>query len=123
MIEPGAVFEIPAALAQPPQVATQPDPPMREGRWVVVIANKRDCRDNGHATVHVVLLSAQVEYAGRHDILLKLPDGGLKRDSIAQTDLTFVVLKRDLTPDRRRGVLQADTLRQIRAKVAETLGL
>jgi len=123
VIEPGAVFEIPAALAQPPQVATQSEPPVRESRWVVVIANKRDCRDDGHATVHVVLLSAQVEYAGRHDILIKVPDGGLQRESIAQTDLTFVMLKRDLTLDRRRGVLLADSLRQVRAKVAETLGM
>lgn len=123
MIEPGSVFEIPADLAQPPQVASQANAPIRESRWVIVIANKRDCRDAGHATVHVVLCSAQVQYAGRHDILIKRPDGGLQRDSIAQTDQMFVILKSVLTAERHRGVLLADTLRQVRAKVAETLGL
>lgn len=123
MIQPGAVFEIPATLAEPPQAAGRTDAPFRESRWVIVLANKRDCRDAVHETVHVVLCSAQVQYLGRHDVLVKRPDGGLQRDSIAQTDQMFVMLKAELTGDRHRGTLLADTLRQLRAKVAETLGL
>ena len=83
MIEPGAVFEIPADLAEPPLV----------------------------------------EYAGRHDVLVIRPDGGVQRDSIAQVDLLFTLLKQDLTTDRYRGTLMSDTLRQIRAKLADTLGV
>ena len=71
----------------------------------------------------VVLLSAQTEYAYRHDVLIRRPDGGIERDSIAQTDLVFVVEKVELTADRLRGTVMADTLRQVRAKLAETLGI
>lgn len=62
------------------------------------------------------------EYGGRHDVLLRTPDGGLVRDSIAQTDLVFVVLKSELTEDRYRGTLMRDSLIQVRAKLSETLG-
>jgi mRNA-degrading endonuclease toxin of MazEF toxin-antitoxin module len=85
-------------------------------------SNKADCRDANHPTVTVVVCSAKVEYSGQHDVLLRAPDGGLERDSIAQTDLVFVVLKDELTDERFHGILMADTLLQIRAKLSETLG-
>lgn len=122
MIEPGAVFEVPPDLAQPPQVAEQEAPPVRLARWVVVVSNKTDCRDRYHETVTVVLLSAQPEYGGRHDVFIPRPVGGLERDSIAQTDLVFVILKSELSDERYRGKILADTLIQVRAKLSETLG-
>lgn len=91
MIEPGAVFEIPAALADPPQRARDSGAPHRDHRWIVVVSNKADCRDRYQETVVAVLLGAKTEYAYRHDVLIRKPDGGLARDSIAQTDLVFVV--------------------------------
>ena len=123
MIVPGAVFEIPADLASPPQRARQASPPNRINRWVVVVSSKGDCRDGLQETVLVVLFSAGVEYQWRHDVLVRRPEGGLERDSIAQTDLVFPVLKEELTDERFRGTLMTDTLRQIRATLANTLGL
>ncbi len=123
MIEPGAIFEIPAVFADPPQRARDPDAPRREQRWVAVVSNKADCRDRNQEAVLVVLLSAKTEYAWRHDVLIRRPDGGVARDSIAQTDLLFIVEKAELAPDRYHGTLMADTLRQVRAKLAETLGI
>lgn len=123
MIEPGSVFEIPTALADPPQRARDPNAPTREHRWVLVVSNKADCRDRYQETVVVILLSAQTQYAHRHDVLIRRPDGGITRDSIAQTDLVFIVEKVELADDRARGTVMADTLRQVRAKLAETLGM
>lgn len=123
MIEPGAVFEIPAQLADPPQRARHPNAPARDHRWVLVVSNKADCRDRSQETVITVLLSAQTEYWHRHDVLIRRPDGGIVRDSIAQTDVLFIVMKVELTTDRQRGTVMADTLRQVRAKLAETLGI
>jgi mRNA-degrading endonuclease toxin of MazEF toxin-antitoxin module len=123
VIQPGAVFEIPADLAEPPQRRLKSSPPARESRWVVIVNNKRDCRDPYPLTALVVLLSAKVEYAGRHDVHVVRPDGGVQRDSIAQVDLLFTLLKEDLAIDRYRGTLMSDTLRQIRAKLADTLGV
>lgn len=122
MIAPGVVFEVPPELAEPPQVALQSNPPQREARWVLVVSNKTDCRDESHPTVLVVLLSAQPEYHGRHDVFIPRPVGGLTRDSIAQTDLVYVVLKSELTDERYRGTVLSDTLIQVRAKLSETLG-
>lgn len=122
MIEPGAVFEIPAPLAQPPQTARQAAPPARENRWVIVVSNKTDCRDPWHETVTVVLCTAQTEYGGRHDVLVRQHDGGMGRDSIAQTDLVFVVLKDELANDRYRGTVLRDTISQVRARLADSLG-
>jgi mRNA-degrading endonuclease toxin of MazEF toxin-antitoxin module len=123
VIEPGAVFEIPAPLADPPQRRHDPNAPIREHRWVLVVSNKADCRDRYQETVVVVLLSAKTEYAHRHDVLIRRPDGGLSRDSIAQTDLVFVVEKAELTPGRHRGSVMADTLRQVRSRLSDTLGI
>jgi mRNA-degrading endonuclease toxin of MazEF toxin-antitoxin module len=89
----------------------------------LVVSNKADCRDRNHPTAVVVLLSSQIGYQGRHDVLVTRPDGGLRTDSIAQTDMVFVVNKSELEDDRRRGAMMADTLRQVRAKLAETIGL
>lgn len=122
MIEPGAIFEVPPHLAEPPQVAAQEGAPVRLSRWVLIVSNKADCRDRYHETVTVVLLSAQPEYGGRHDVFIPRPVGGLERDSIAQTDLVFVILKAELTDDRYRGKVLSDTLVQVRAKLSETLG-
>jgi hypothetical protein len=122
LIGPGAIFEIPANLEDPPQRRHDPDPIARANRWVMIVSSKTDCRDARHPTVLVVLLSSQVEWQGRHDVLIKRPDGGLRSDSIAQTDLVFAVDKRDLTDDRHRGAVMTDTLRQVRAKLGEGLG-
>lgn len=123
MIEPGAVFEIPAPLADPPQRARDPNAPTREHRWVLVVSNKADCRDRYQETVVVIPLSAQTQYAHRHDVLIRRPDGGIVRDSIAQTDLVFIVEKAELADNRARGTVMADTIRQVRAKLADTLGI
>ena len=122
MIGPGAVFEIPAELADPPQRRHEANPVQRTSRWVLIVSSKTDCRDARHPTVLVVLLSSQVEWQGRHDVLIKRPDGGLRTDSIAQTDMVFAVDKRDLLDDRHRGDIMTDTLRQVRAKLGESLG-
>jgi hypothetical protein len=87
------------------------------------VSNKADCRDRHQETVTVVLLSAQTDYQGRHDVLIRRPDGGVERDSIAQTDLVLTILRDQLSDDRFRGIVLRDTLRQVRAKLAETLGL
>ena len=122
MVEPGAVFEIPADLADPPQRAQQDAPPRRESRWVLVVSSKADCRDRNEPTVIVVLLSAKTEFQDRHDVLILRPDGGVQRDSIAQTDLIFTVLKDDLRDDRFRGTVLRDTIVRIRSRLADTLG-
>jgi len=122
VIEPGAVFELPAQLAQPPQTAKQASPPARESRWVIVVSNRTDCRDRGQETVLAVLCSAQTEYADRHDVHVRQGDGGLSRTSIAQTDLVFAILKDELAEDRYRGTVLRDTLGQIRARLADALG-
>lgn len=114
---------MPHALADPPQVARQQAPPRRESRWVLVVSNKADCADRYEPTVLVVLLSAKIEYQGRHDVLIRRPDGGIGRDSIAQTDLTQPILKDELIEARFRGVVLKDTLRQVRAKLADAVGL
>jgi hypothetical protein len=123
VIQPGSVFEVPHALADPPQTARQNDPPPRISRWLLVVSNKADCRDRFQETITVVLLSAQVEYQDRHDVLIRRPDGGVQRDSIAQTDLVFTVLRDQLSDDRFRGTVLRDTLRQVKAKLSETLGI
>jgi hypothetical protein len=122
VIAPGAIFEVPHHLADPPQVARQQAPPARESRWILVVSNKVDCGDRYQQTV-LVVLSAQVEYQYRHDVLIRRPDGGIARDSIAQTDLVFPILKDELTDARFKDVVLRDTLRQVRAKLSETLGL
>ena len=122
MLEPGAIFEVPPDLADPPQRPQQLAPPRRDSRWVVVVSSKADCRDRNEPTVIVVLLSAKTEYQDRHDVLILRPDGGIQRDSIAQTDLIFTVLKDDLGDDRYRGTVLRDTMVRIRARLVDTLG-
>lgn len=90
---------------------------------MLVVSCKGDCADRFQQTVTVVLLSAKTEYQGRHDVLVKRPDGGVERDSIAQTDLAFPVLKDELTDRRYKGVIMRDTLRQVRAHLANGLGI
>lgn len=95
----------------------------RCSRWVLVVSCKADCRDRYQETVTVVLLSTKVEYQGRHDVIIRRPDGGVERDSIAQTDLVLPVLKSELTDERQRGIVMRDTLKQVRAKLADSLGM
>ena len=59
----------------------------------------------------------------RHDVLIRRPHGGIIRDSIAQTDLVSIVEKVELADDRARGTVMSDTVRQVRVKLAETLGI
>jgi hypothetical protein len=123
VIRPGAIFEVPHQLADPPQYARQVGAPPRENRWILVVSCKADCADRFQETVTVVLLSAQIEYQSRHDVLIRRPDGGIERDSIAQTDLVFPVLKSELTDERHRGIVLRDTLRQVRAQLSNSLGI
>ena len=126
MIEPGAVFELPARLAQPPQRSFQENPPEREHRWVLVVSSLNDCSAADCATVQTVLLSAQVEYAGPYDVLILSPDGGVDRDCLAQTDILITIDKRDLSGahgGRYRGTLMADSLARVRALLRRRLDL
>lgn len=120
MVEPGAVFEIPARLAEPPQAAYRHDPSHRETRWVLVIAPLAHCVNPDQFTVTCVLLSAQPEYAAEHDVLIFKGDG-VAKDSIAQADLIFTLAKEDLLAGRYRGTVLADTLKKVRAAVARFL--
>jgi hypothetical protein len=88
-----------------------------------VVSCKADCADRNQQTVSAVLLSAKIEYQGRHDVLIRRPDGGVARDSIAQTDMVLPILKIQLTDARFRGVVLRDTLRQVRAQLANSLGI
>ena len=119
MIEPGAVFEIPAPLAAPPQRSHQDNPPDREHRWVVVVSSKADCDNSGCVNVLSVLLSTRVDLVGPFDVVVLPPIGGVRRPSIAQTDIVVTIDKRDISGamngSRYRGTVLADTLRQIRA--------
>ena len=119
MIEPGAVFEIPASLAAPPQRSHQDNPPDRQSRWVVVVSSQTDCGDPGCRNVLSVLLSTRVDLAGPFDVVTLPPIGGVRRPSIAQTDIVVTVDKRDISGpvngSRYRGTVLADTIRQIKA--------
>jgi hypothetical protein len=96
---------------------------VRENRWVLVVSCKADCSDRYQETVTAVLLSAKTEYQSRHDVFIRRPDGGVARDCIAQTDLVFPILKDELTDERFRGTVLRDTLRQVRAQLANSLGI
>lgn len=120
MVEPGAVFEIPGLLAEPPQAAYRFDPSPRKTRWVLVIAPLAHCVNPDQLTVTCVLLSAQTKYAADHDVLIFKGDAVVK-DSIAQADLIFTLSKEDLLAARYRGTVLADTLKKVRAAVARFL--
>lgn len=121
MIESGAVFQIPPRLARPPQEAHRFNPAQRDSRWVVIISTPEQCLKPEHETVLGVLLSAQVEYAAEHDVLIYAGECVVE-DSIAQADLLFTLSKIDLDKSRYRGTVQADTLKKVRATVARFLG-
>jgi len=119
VIEPGAVFEIPAPLAAPPQRSHQDNPPERQSRWVVVVSSQTDCEDPGCMNVLSVLLSTRIDLAGPFDVVVLPPFGGVRRPSIAQTDIVVTIDKRDISGSingpRYRGTVLADTLLQIKA--------
>ncbi|MEW5705150.1 MAG: type II toxin-antitoxin system PemK/MazF family toxin [Pseudomonadota bacterium] len=121
MIEPGAVFELPARLARPPQEPHRFDPAARESRWVLVVSTSDQCLAPGYLTVFAVLLSSQTEYAGENDVLIFAGEAVL-RDSIAQADILFTLSKQDLGRARYRGTVSADTLKRVRAALARILG-
>ncbi len=104
----------------PPTASPQP---AREERWLVVVSCKRDCRDSACSTVVVIVLSAKVEHAGRHDELIRAGDGGVQRDSIAQSDLVMFWSKDELLDERWKGDLMQDTLMRVRARLGNTLGI
>ncbi|MFI5040448.1 MAG: hypothetical protein ACHQNA_01145 [Acidimicrobiales bacterium] len=97
-------------------------PPARESRWLLVVSSKRDCRDGDCPTVVVIIFSAQVHHAGRHDELVRAGDG-VERDSIAQTDLVMFWPKSELTDARFMGDVMRDTLTRVRARLANTIGI
>lgn len=119
MIEPGAVFEIPAPLAVPPQRSFQDNPPDRESRWVLIVSSKTDCDDPECRNVLAVLLSTRTDLVGPFDVIIPTPIGGLKRSSIAQTDIVVTIDKRDISGPmngpRYRGTVLADLFRQVRS--------
>jgi hypothetical protein len=89
----------------------------------VVPQRLRDCR-LFHRSNHPA--SAQIEYAGPYDVLVIAPDGGVQRDSLAQSDIVITVDKRNLSGTngaRYRGTLMADTLAQIRALLRQRYDL
>jgi mRNA-degrading endonuclease toxin of MazEF toxin-antitoxin module len=96
--------------------------PEREERWLLVVSSKRDCRASDCPTVVVVIFSAQVQFAGRHDELVRAGDG-VRRDSIAQTDLVMFWPKEELSDDRWMGDVMQDTLTRVRARLANTVGI
>ncbi len=96
--------------------------PARESRWLLVVSSKRDCRAADCPTVVVIIFSAQVQHAGRHDELVRAGDG-VQRDSIAQTDLVMFWPKDELTDDRWKGDVMQDTLTRVRARLANTIGI
>jgi mRNA-degrading endonuclease toxin of MazEF toxin-antitoxin module len=104
----------------PPTTGT---PPLRRERWVLVISNKRDCRDPSRPTVIVALLSSQAAWQGRADELVRQGDGGTLTDSIVQTDLIFFYPKDDLRKGTLRGELMADSLNRVKARLRNTLAL
>ncbi len=119
-IRPGAVYAVPAEdVPMPP---TKGAAPPRERRWLLVVSSKRDCRSADCPTVVVIIFSAQVQYAGRHDELVRAGDG-VQRDSIAQTDLVMFWRKDELTDDRWMGDVMQDTLARVRARLANTIGI
>lgn len=119
MIEPGAVFEIPAPLAVPPQRSFQDNPPERENRWVMIVSSKTDCDDTECWNVLTVLMSARIDLVGPFDVVILPPIGGVERPSIAQTDIVITIDKRDLSGPmngpRYRGTVLADSFRQVRS--------
>ena len=126
MMRPGAVYELPAKLAQPPERGYQENPPVREKRWVLIVSSERDCVDVKCTTVLGVLLSARVDLQSRFDVLIVAPEGGIKVDSIAQSDIVVTLDKRDLTGSREtrfRGIVTTDTLLRIRAHLRQRLDL
>lgn len=126
MIEPGAVFELPARLAQPPQRAFRENPPERDHRWVLIVSSLNDCSAADSPTVQTILLSAKVEFAGPYDVLILSPDGGVERDCLAQTDILITIDKREISGaygGRYRGTVMADTLARVRALLRRRLDL
>ncbi|MGO9179771.1 MAG: hypothetical protein ACLQBX_20135 [Candidatus Limnocylindrales bacterium] len=71
----------------------------------------------------MTILSAKIEHAGRHDELVRAGDGGVQRDCIAQTDLVLFWPKNELLDERWKGDLMQDTLRRVRARLGNTLGM
>ena len=127
MTEPGAVFELPARLAVPPQRSFQDNPPDRDSRWVLVVSSEADCSNDECWNVLSVLLSSRVDLVGPFDVVVQPPVGGVRVPSIAQTDIVVTIDKRDisghLNGPRHRGTVLADTLLQVRALLRDRLAL
>jgi len=119
VIEPGAVFEIPAPLAVPPQRSYQDNPPNRDNRWGLIVSSRTDCDDPECRNVLAVLLSCRVDLVGPFDVVILPPIGGVECQSIAQTDIVVTIDKRDISGPmngtRYRGSVLADLFRQFRA--------
>ena len=114
------MFAVPAEdVPMPPTKGTRPP---RDERWLLIVSTKRDCRAADCPTVVIVILSAKVEFAGRHDELVRAGDA-VQRDSIAQTDLVIFWPKAELTDARWRGDVMQDTLARVRARLANTIGV
>ena len=121
-IVPGAVFRLdPMHVVLPRREGAQP---ARETRSVVVVSNKRDCRDDWCPTVIVLPLSAQLQhFNARHDVEIAQGDGGTDRDVMAQADLAHFILKSDLLSGELRGVLLRDTQARIKVVLGNVLGI
>lgn len=72
-------------------------------------------------TVLAVVLSAQMDYLGPHDVVIVSPDGGVPETCMAQTDQVVILAKEDLRRGRYQGTVQTDTLVRIRATVCQTI--
>ena len=120
-IRPGSVF-----VVDPFAVYLAPIPgakPKRETRWVVVLSSEADCDESWARTLLVAVLSRQTQHFwAQHDILVAKGDGGVDVEVLAQCDTVFSMLKADLLAGELKGIVQRDTLAQIRAKVARLIG-
>jgi hypothetical protein len=126
VIEPGAVFELPPDLAEPPQRAYQENPPIRDSRWVLVVSSANDCADPECRNVLTLLLSSRVDLGGPFDVEVLPPNGGVIVPCIAQSDIVITVDKREMSGvhgARFRGTVLIDTLALIRAYLRKRLQL
>jgi hypothetical protein len=127
VIEPGAVFELPAKQAQPPGRAFQDNPPVRDHRWVLIVSSAADCADEVCDNVLVVLLSRRMDMCGPMDVPVLHPNGGVEADSIAQSDIVLTIDRRAISGPtngpRYRGTVLDDTFLQLRALLRERLSL
>jgi hypothetical protein len=95
----------------------------RETRRVLVVSTVAECADTWARTVHVVVLSRQVQHFWpAHDVLVEVGDGCVDAEVIAMADTAFPMWKEDLLNGEFKGRVLLDTLNQVRAKLRKLIG-